>query len=220
MGSEMCIRDRFQPALAQQASVLGPNTNTVPDAQRELVSILKQNLPQSNQTLHMRDAPEWFQTLMQKIVRENIPDKYVRDKDWGKTTKRWNGLQVKRKGTLRLTTKRKWKEVNHGTWNRYEITQINPNDNLLLRIENVHDSENGKVGFEVELASKLHVHGRHAKWAKGVQLYNVSADADAAVRMRIWSEIGTRLDVGEFPPDVILVPNVTRADLDLKEFRL
>ena len=188
--------------------------------ERQLVSILKQNLPQSDQTLQMSDAPEWFQALMQRIVRQNIPDKYVRDKDWGKTTKRWDGLEIRRKGPLRVSTKRKWKEVNHGSWTRYEIQQVNPNENLLLKIENVHDAQRGKVGFEVELASKLKVHGRRAKWTKGVQLFSVSADADASAVMRLSCEVGMRLDVGKFPPDVVMVPKVTKADLKVTDFRL
>lgn len=192
---------------------------TVPN-DTQLKSILRRNLPQADQTLRITEAPEWFQNMMQRIVRENVPDKYVRDKDWGKTGKRWDGLEVRRKGALQLTTKRKWKEVNHGTWKRYEITQLDPDQNLLLRIENVADAGRGRIGFEVELASKLHVHGRLAKWAKGVQLYNVSADADAAVTMRLWCEVGMKLDVSKFPPDVVMDPKVVQGNLHVSDFRL
>ena len=210
------ISQGISQELATPRTVAPPKLESDP----KLVSILKQNLPQKDQTMRIGDAPEWFQTMMQRIVRENIPQKYVRDKDWGLTAKRWDGLQVKRKGPLRITTKRKWKEVNHGAWKRYEVSQIDPDENLLLRIENVKDAEGAKVAFEVELASKLHVHGRRAQWAKGVQMYNVSADADASVVMRLWCEVGMRLDVGKFPPDVILVPKVTKANLDVTDFRL
>lgn len=186
----------------------------------ELVSILKQRLPKSNETIEMQDAPKWFQEMMQQIVRDNVPDKYVDDKDWGKTDKRWDGLQVKRKGFLRLSTKRKWKEVNDGTWKRYEIKQINPQKNLTMRIENVHDAGSGKVAFDVLLKSKLEVFGRVAKWTKGVKVYSVSADAVADAVLRIHSEISMKMEFKKFPPDVLLVPVVTQADLDVPNFRL
>lgn len=195
-------------------------SNPAHPTERELVSVLKRNLPQDDQTVEIGDAPEWFQNFIQRIVRDNVPNKYVQEKDWGKTDQRWDGLKIRRKGPLGLTTKRRWKEVNHGKWKRYEISQINPNENLLMRIENVHDAGKGRVAFEVSLASKVHAHGRFAQWAKGVQLYNVSADADADIRMRLWCRVGTRLDVAKFPPDVILVPEVTRANMNVTEFQL
>lgn len=192
---------------------------SLPD-QRQLVSILKQKLPESNETVAVQEVPEWFQNLMQRIVRENIPDKYVQEKDWGKTDRRWDGLHVKRRGTFDWTTKRRWKDVNHGTWKRYEVSQISPEENLTMRIENVHDAGQGKVGFGIRLTSRLHVMGRLAKWNKGVQLYNISADADAYVELAMQCTIGIRLDIAKFPPDVLLTPNVSQADVDVKEFQL
>ena len=199
-----------------------PSPTTVDEmSERKLVSVLKRNLPESDEPLKMGDAPAWFQSMMQRIVRKNIPDKYVRDKDWGKTDKRWDGLRVERKGPLKIYTKRRWKEVNHGNWKRYEITQVDPDENLRLKIENVHDAETkGRVAFEVELASKIHAHGRRAKWQKGVQVYSLSADADAFVVMRLWCEVGMRLDIAKFPPDVVLTPTITKANLNVSDFRL
>ena len=157
---------------------------------------------------------------MQRIVRENVPDKYVQEKDWGKTDRRWDGLHVKRRGTLNWSTKRKWKEVNHGTWKRYEVTQISPEENLIMRIENVRDAGAGKVGFDIRLTSRLHVSGRLAKWTKGVQIYNISADADAYVELQMQCNVAIKLDIRRFPPDVILTPSVQHADIDVKEFQL
>ncbi len=173
----------------------------------------------TGQAVSMRAAPEWFQSMMQRIVRENVPDKYVQDKDWGKKDRRWDGLKIRRDG-LKISTKRRWKQVNHGTWRRYEITQVAPETNLRLRIENIHDVGDGKVGFEVSLASKLRAFGRVSKWSKGVQLYSLSVEADADVRLRIWCQLGLRLDWTHLPPDVLLVPTVTRAELAVTGFRV
>ena len=204
-------------ARAQQVRI--QPYDTLPK-QAELVSILKRKLPPQNETFEVKDAPEWFQTMMQRIVRENVPQKYVQDKDWGKTERRWAGVKVQRKGVLDWHTKRQWKEVNDGTWKRYEVTQIDPNENLKMRIENVRDAGAGRVGFEVALAAKLHVFGRMANWAKGIQMYNISVDADASVVMRVWCRVGMRLDVRKFPPDVVLLPEVIQADMDIADFQL
>jgi hypothetical protein len=167
----------------------------------------------------MKDAPEWFQAMVRRIVRENVPDRYVVDKDWGKTDRRWDGLKIRREG-FQIRTNRRWKEVNHGTWRRYEIIQIDPLTNLRLRIENVHDAGDGNVAFEVSLASKLRALGRQSKWTKGVQLYSISVEADADVQMRIWCQVGMELDFMKLPPDVLLVPRVAQADLDITSFQL
>ena len=191
----------------------------VPD-QRKLTSILKRNLPAAQQTVPVRDAPEWFQQLMQRVVRDNVPDKYVRDKDWGHTARRWDGVKIRRRGVLDWSTKRRWKEVNHGTWKRYEITQIEPEQNLTMRIENIRDAGGGRLGFDVLLSSKLHAFGRVAQWTKGVQMVNVSADAVAKVDLKLQCELGVSLDMRRFPPDVVLAPSVSAAALDVTEFEL
>ena len=157
--------------------------------------------------------------MMQRIVRENVPDKYVHDKDWGKTDRRWDGLKIRREG-LKISTKRRWKQVNHGTWRRYEITQVAPETNLRLRIENIHDVGDGQVGFEVSLGSKLQAFGRVSQWSNGVQLYSLSVEADADVRLRVWCHLGIRFDLTHLPPDVLLIPTVTRAELDVTRFRV
>ena len=95
-----------------------------------------------------------------------------------------------------------------------------PADNLHLRIENVHDRGDGKVSFEVSLSSKLRALGRLTKWAKGVRLYSISVEADADVKLRIWCEVGIRFDLTKLPPDVVLVPTVTQADLDIVSFHV
>ena len=183
----------------------------------EVISVLRQ-LP-TRLAFTPKDAPEWVQSMVQRIVRESVPDKYVRDKDWGMTDRRWDGLKVRREG-LRISTKRRWKEVNHGTWRRYEISQVDPEKNLLLRIENVHDAGDGRVGFEVSLSTKVRAFGRMSKWSKGVRLYSISAEADADVRLRIWCQVGIGFDLRKLPPDVLLMPEVTRADLDVPSFQL
>ena len=188
--------------------------------QAKIVSILKRKLPPSSDPMPVKDAPEWFQALMQRVVRENVPDKFVREKDWDKTDRRWDGVHLKRRGLLDWSTKRKWKEVNHGTWKRYENTQIDPEENLTMRIENVRDAGAGHIGFDIRLTSKLHAFGRFAKWTKGVQIYNVSVDVDAGVELRMECSVGTKLDIRKFPPDVILTPTATRADLVVTDFEL
>lgn len=190
---------------------------SVPSSPDRLVSVLKRRLPTGK--VELSQAPEWFQTMVQHIVRENVPHKYVRDKDWGMTERRWNGIRVRRNG-FRISTKRKWKDVNHGTWKRYEITQIDPQNNLTLRIENVRDAGKGNIAFDVYVTSKVHVYGRTSQWAKGVRLYSVSADAEADVRLKITGEFGIQLDPKKFPPDIVCIPKVTDAKLDVSQFSI
>ena len=186
-----------------------------PAAVRELASALRR--ASVAPPLPVRDAPPWLQDIVQAVVRENIPDRYVDDKKWGMQDRRFDGISVSREG-LRIATKRKWKEVNHGDWRRYEITQIDPQQNLHVRIGDVHDTGDGRLAMQFTLASRLHAFARVARWNRGVQLYSFSVDADADLQLRIWCELGMKLDLQHLPPDLVLEPVVTRAELEIVDY--
>ena len=60
--------------------------------------------------------------LLTKLVLSNMPHQYADDKKWGHQEKRWDGVRIRREG-LRVETKRRWKMVNHGTWQIKESSQ-------------------------------------------------------------------------------------------------
>lgn len=164
-------------------------------------------------------SAEDLHQLVTAIARSHIPHNYENWKQWGKTSQRFDGLHISLDG-LRLKTKRRKKEVNHGTWKMYRVYLIDPQQQFQVRVENIHDAGNGGVGFELLCTARLHIFGRLSQWVKGVQIISLGADADAQVRLRVSCQMVMRLDATKLPPDVLLRPSVSDANLEIVEFRL
>ena len=61
-----------------------------------------------------------FNDLITDIILDNIPHQYEDKDDWGRQKQIVSGLKVWRDG-LKIKTKRRRKNVNHGTWTRYTV---------------------------------------------------------------------------------------------------
>jgi hypothetical protein len=162
-------------------------------------------------------AIESMDGLLVDIARNAIPIHYENTKDWGKTKERWDGLHISRDG-FQIKTKRRKKAVNHGTWKKYEIKNLSP-DEFKLEIVNVRKFEDG-VKFEVFTEAHLGVFGRLSQWELGVQLFSISADAEARVKLHMECFMRMQFDPSKLPPDVVLDPRVDNAKLEIVEFRL
>ncbi len=166
---------------------------------------------------------EPFQRMMTELAREHIPAQYERSKNWGHTAPVLRGWHVSRDG-VKVRTKRKWKEVNDGAWQRYKIVLVDPElvdqeQHLEVRLQNVKASP-GKVEFDLSAVAFLDVEGRHSQWERGVQLFSISAEAKAKVALKAHVEVEVRLDAAQLPPSLALRPRVMSAELNLLEFRL
>lgn len=160
-----------------------------------------------------------FQVLVAGLVRENLPDKFEDTRHWGQTKELVTGLKIRHDG-LRIKTKRKREEVNHGSWKMYRVHVVNPDEEFRLQVENVREASDGRLAFDVVTFAQLHAFGRWSQWERGVQLISLSADADARVRLKADCRLGLHLDPVHLPPDVLLEPEVLQADIQLVDFRL
>lgn len=160
-----------------------------------------------------------FQEWITAIVRQHIPAEYEKRKNWGNTAKTLDGVSV-RLDRGKLKTHRKYREANDGTWQMYLVKLKNPEQNFDIEIANLRVLEGGHVALDVTVVAELEVFARQQQWEHGVQVYSVSAAADA--RVRLWSQVdvATRLDFAKLPPDVCLDPEVTAARFEIPEFRL
>lgn len=165
------------------------------------------------------DAGEKVDALITQIVLKNIPHQFNEDKDWGAQEERWNGVDIQRDG-LKIRTHRKKKMVNHGTWKKYEVSLLNPQQQFAISVKNMREAQEGKMEFEVHVAANLKIDGRQSKWVKGVQLYNVSVDGKAKVNLTATIELRSLMDVTKFPPDLVFRPQAKSVDIELSEFRI
>jgi hypothetical protein len=163
-------------------------------------------------------SPE-FQQWMAALVREHLPDHYEKKKNWGHTSRALGGLSVQL-DEGRLKTRRNYKQANDGTWQMYRVDLVDPEENFDIRVANLRSLDDGRVGMQITAVASVKASGRQALWEKGVQLYSLSAEADARVRLVAETAVATQLDPTKFPPDVYLKPEVTAAKLEILEFKL
>lgn len=224
--------------IAQQPPILGPEgtpqeysvlesgqrqttlpVTAAPNKSSPNTAVPSNAIPSKVDAEHSIDAGESIDRILTQLVLDSIPHTYTDDKKWGKQEERWDGIKWKRDG-LRISTKRRKKMVNHGTWRKYSTELVNPNEEFSVQVKNLHKLENGKTGFDVHFSAHLNVHARQSKWVKGVQLYSFSAEGHTKLRLAVACELGMTMDITKFPPDLIFQPQAVNADVIVDEFRI
>jgi hypothetical protein len=157
--------------------------------------------------------------LVTDLARGFIPDKYEDNRKWGKTTDIFDGLHVRREG-WQIKTHRRWKEVNHGTWTRYEIRLRNPEERFKVRLQNLRNLPDGRTAVDIECDARLRSFGRLSQWQYGVQLISLSAEADADVRLVMQCTFRVNVDLSNLPPEVVVDVRVDDANLAIHRFRM
>lgn len=175
--------------------------------------------PDNETTASTADSYSLLDRILRNWIISQLPDEYENKKKWDRKERVAVGLKVELDGA-QLETRRRYKEVNHGTWTKYKITPIDPEKEFQFALENVRNVGDGKIVFDLILIAKATVFGRVAQWERGVQLYNVCAEADVQFKLITRGECDIYLDPRRLPPDIRIEPKVNDADLQLLSFRL
>ena len=182
-------------------------------------TVVAQDAGQQSGQVTRVDSADRLDQLLTNLVLENLPHDYVDDKKWGGQSKRWDGVDVKFKDG-KIRTHRRWKKVNHGTWKRYTVSLMNPDEEFSVRVTNMRQRPDASMAFDVECSAHVKLHGRQSKWVKGVQLYSLSADGHARLNLSVSMQLKTHLDITKFPPDLIFEPKATAANIDVQDLRI
>lgn len=161
-----------------------------------------------------------LEALLKGLVLEAIPHTYQKWDDWGRQAEQFAGVAWRRDPGGKLETKRQWVKVNDGIWRMYSAALVDPNQSFEVKLENVREQRPGIVAFDLSFLASLSLHARQAQWIRGVQLYSFSAEGAARVRLRVSCELGSQLDLRQYPPLIQLKPVVQAAELGLEEFRI
>ncbi len=156
---------------------------------------------------------------LKQMIRDNLPPTYQDDRKWNQQKEVWDGVKVWREGG-HLETKRRTKLVNSGTWTKYAISIVEPEENLHIEFHRLEPQPDGKIAFSVTVDCTLDVFGRLSQWARDVQLISLSANADAACRLTLEGTVGLHLNVLRLPPDVAIKPHVSYARIDLTYYNV
>lgn len=146
-----------------------------------------------------------------ELVEEVLPREYEKAKNWGHTKRITTGV---RNDGIKLY--RRKQEVSHGTWKKYRLKLVDPEENLQVRVENVHTLDGGGTGLTLTVDAKVTGWSQQRSYNRGVHLLTLTAEADADVTIAIDCEVRGKMVKEGFAID----PKVTDARLDLREFKL
>lgn len=168
--------------------------------------------------------PEEAQRVLQWAadwVRQTLPSTYHSDKDWGKQTQLYAGVRFT-KHDRRLSTKRRWVEVDHGRWIQYDIDLGDPtsNDRLNIQITKAEIGPDRRIHFEAQVDTRVDLHIQQERWNLGTRLFSVSVKGDAAIRMIVTGDVGFAFDLTRIPPDVIADPNIQSTQISLVSLKV
>lgn len=164
---------------------------------------------------------EALDEILTRIVRENMPHEFTDEKKWGTQKKKWRGIKFRRDSDDgRLETKRRYKMVNHGTWKKHSAHLIDPEKEFTVQLRDIKNLPTGATEFDLHFGAHLKIDGRQSKWVNGIQLYSLSLDGHAKLRMQVKCEMTTTMDFSNFPPDLVFSPTITEANIEVDEFRI
>lgn len=182
-------------------------------------------------TLLPAEQAQALQNLLEYLVRENLPREHVDEDDWGRTKRVYAGFRITH-DDWKLSTKRRWKEVKHGRWQRFSVqlatskspenaeTPENPK-NLRVGVQILSwDPEAGQLRARLTLDSTLNLFARRMRYNYGVRLFSIHAEGSARARLTLDAAITIGLDYEELPPGVTVTPQVEQATLQISEFHL
>ena len=171
------------------------------------------------------DAPagpsaEEISQIAAKLIAEAIPREYERSKDWGRTKSITTGLRSSG-NFFDFDIHRRKTEVKHGVWKKYRVVLVEPDKNLLVKIENLRSIEPGRIALTLSVAARLHGWARAKVYDRGIHLIALEAEADSSIRLSLDAEISLEsVPTTSWLPGVAIRPVIKDARLALDEFRL
>lgn len=155
------------------------------------------------------------------LIQSNLPATYQGKKNWDHRKRIYAGVDVDFDHG-KLKTHRKYREVRHGNWLRYQIDLKDPTDPRYLQftVVGVDALPDGKTRVDLQIDSTIDIELQQQRWDLGVQLFSVTSHGHARVRLRLLADIGSYFDTTKIPPDVILDPLVKQAKLEVIDLEM
>jgi hypothetical protein len=169
-----------------------------------------------------RASVQWLASL----ALEKAPRKFDGDKDWGDQKKRWSGVRVRRDG-WKLKTNRRWKEVNHGRWIKYEVNlpasaATGGAEVTVHAVRQTVDPTTGEKRWQIEssMVAPMTFTARIQRWNLGVKLFSMTISGDIRARLVSTASVGFVADYSEVPPALVVDPRIEKAEVILEHFEV
>lgn len=160
------------------------------------------------------------------VALKKLPRTLDGERGWGDTKRVWAGIKVKRDG-WKLKTHRRYREVEHGRWIRYEVTLPDPNAGdapavVIHQVVPVVDAISGDQRWQIDstVSAVMKFSARIQLWNLGARVYSLTVSGEMQVRLATSASMGFFADYGEVPPALVIDPKVERAHLELERFEV
>lgn len=165
-------------------------------------------------------APDSLSHIAAALIADAIPRVYERSEDWGRTTQIVTGLRSSG-NFFKFDIHRKRSQVRDGVWRKYQVTVIEPDKNLDVRIENLRSIGTGQLALTLRISARLHGWARAVVYERGIHIISLEAEGDATVRLRLDAQIAIeRITSKYYLPGIAVRPHVNDARLKLDDFQL
>lgn len=166
-------------------------------------------------------APDTRQlsALLKRVLLAELPKVHEESDDWGKQAKIFDGLKAEGKGKkFRLAGKTKL--VNHGTWKRSKLVFTDPERQIDVEIRDLRGVDRNRVAFELVTTLSFQGEAETKTYSNGLQLFGVTARADATVCVRLACEVAFWLDPAGLGSTLRVEPTIRQCSLELVAFDL
>lgn len=163
-------------------------------------------------------SPWLVEWLRQQALR-NLPEQIEERKDWGGQVEVLDGWNVDWDDN-RLKTKRRWKMANHGLWKRYSVRWQEPEKELKLQVLRLDPIGPTEIRTEVRIEAPLELFARASQYRWDLQMWSLSLQARARVRLDLVTRIRVQSIPTEVPPAIRIDPHVESASATLTEWRV
>ena len=179
--------------------------------------------------MSVEQSRQTIQWLADRLMT-HIPPTIDGDSHWGDTKSVWAGVKIRRDG-LKLSTKRRRRELRHGRWIRYQIQLPVANQTGKPRSAvpaTIHsltpviatDGSVGRWGVDSTIKTPAKFDVRVERWNLGVQWFSVQITGDMTLELDTKTRIGAQPDYSEVPPAIALVADVDNATLRVPYFEV
>ena len=214
--------------LSPDSSALNPTSGTKASSTTQ---VQQQAIPLDD------NANNFFRGLILLL----LPDTFEDSDDWGSQRRIQSGLNVDiSRG--KLSTSRRWKNVNHGSWSQLTAQLHDPANTFSLSITRLPDNNRTSTSdvlsldpeltntraapnanitrFAVTCDASINATGRHQQWSYGLMLWSISTDVDLRFHFDTTVRIQrtTRVEDGRIL--LALNPFVEFARVQLMHFRV
>ncbi len=160
------------------------------------------------------------------VALDKLPRTLDGDKDWGDTKKVWAGVDIKRDG-WKLKTHRRFREVEHGRWIRYEVTFPDPQaadapSVVIQQVVPIRDAATDQQRWRIDssIVVPMKFTATIQRWNLGVRLFSMTVTGEMRIRLSSSATMGFFADYAEMPPALVIDPSVEQAHLALERFEV